>query len=506
MCGLTGFFSLNAHTDRTTYQHKKAFMQQMLYLSALRGRDSTGLALCNMRNAIPDMLYKRAMESSDFLQLDRTGALLTAVDDALVVLGHTRSKTVGNVGDDEAHPFKYEHITMIHNGSVTNYKSLLAKDDSCDVQTDSAHIAYSMAYYGAKETLEKLNGAFCIAWYDALEKTFNIARNEERPLYFIEVPAWKGLAFASELGMLASTLDRIGIKCKGKFLWPQEYQILTWKTEPSASLEYKTTPFAERPSRQIHSQSGTRPGGTNKQISGQPTAATTGGQGQLTLSGKETTVSTTLINSGKHTTPASKKAIAKATQRLQKHKIPYNSTWKCFTKDWIPYKSNRTNVGCLVCELDGTFFKGMEVLIHNIKRSVWEKFKEPGKNVLVSIVNVKEHEGHEVFIGMPFYNGALQAVIDTEKRSTKKTVKPVEEDTSGKEQTAQYRGPFGVLYTKDEWLTRTADGCCVCNVDLEFKDHESIVWFGQAGDFPVCGDCAEDEVLLGSCGLVANKH
>lgn len=518
MCGLTGFLSLNAHkVNNGTYQEKKNFAKQSLYMSALRGIDSTGIATCGMTAGKSDVVYKRALQSPDFLQLNTTERILTDIDYATVFLGHTRSKTTGPVGDDEAHPFRYEHITMIHNGSVTNWRGIGA--DGCSIQTDSAHIAYAMAKHGAQPTLEKLIGAFCIVWYDELEDTFNIARNKERPLYFAEVPDWDGVVFGSEVGMLGHILDRNHIKMKGQFWYPKEYQILTWNAKPGSKLEYKSVPFVQRSPSPLKTSKGTTSGGQESTTSTQSKAD---GTQTAQNRGAFTTAITTGATSRKDI-PTSKKAIEKANARLSKHKIQHGAIYNGDVVRFEAYpKNNSSGLGCLVLAMKG-HLGGYACHIHNIKRSVYDKLQK-GSSVLFHVVNLKKVNGAEVFIGAVYEFSQLYHLVQSEKRTVKETVKEtvskivdvfvgdsdecgdVEHDDHGIFGVSSggpglYKGPGGKYFTQEEWHEISMDGCACCNGDLMIQESDQVLWVGPQENTPICGDCLKNPALLEGLGI-----
>jgi hypothetical protein len=495
MCGLAGFLSIGAKMNNGTYSDKRAFAKQMLYLSAMRGIDSTGIAMCATSNG-QDKIYKRALSSPDFLQLNLTEKMLTDIDLATVFLAHTRSKTMGPCGDDEAHPFKYEHITMIHNGTVSNYKSIGA--DGCPVATDSAHIAYAMAKNGALQTLEKLVGAFSIVWYDELEETFNIARNTERPMYFIDVPEWNGLVFGSEIGMLGSVLDRNNIKTKGKFLYPEEYQILTWSTKATAKLEYTIRPFVQR-----------RPS-SSKPTTAPTTSGGSGGQtGSADSSTTKQTDGTTSTTSSRKDLPVSKKAVAKAQGKLDKYHIKYMATFGGDFEQFIQYpKNNQGAMGMIVLKMRGAL-NGMICHIHNIKKAVFDKLATGG-TILVSVVNVKKLSGKDILLGVPYEHSQLYHYVQEERRSKKAppVVGPEEDEpvivpteglsTGG---IGLFKGPRGRYFDELQWLDLTSDGCAVCSSTLQIHEAQEVLWVGPMESEPVCKECKSNPQLMEDLGL-----
>src|SRR3546814_9081479 len=48
----------------------------------------------------------------------------------------------------------------------------------------SENIFYDMSRNGAKATIAKLQGAFALCWYDESNRTVNLVRNSQRPMYY----------------------------------------------------------------------------------------------------------------------------------------------------------------------------------------------------------------------------------------------------------------------------------------------------------------------------------
>ena len=104
MCGLVGIASTVLNVN-----DKKCF-SQLLEVDAVRGHHSTGIF--GVGKGYSDM-YKRALNSQDFLQLKRADDIInhTKVN---VLVGHNRWATKGAVNHRNAHPFKHGNITLVH--------------------------------------------------------------------------------------------------------------------------------------------------------------------------------------------------------------------------------------------------------------------------------------------------------------------------------------------------------------------------------------------------------
>jgi len=174
MCGLAGVAGhgiLGFHLD--------AF-QELLYLTALRGRDSTGVYAVRSRyDNAPSILKKNIDEANDFLKdyAGRHGFLNDMSWD--VMMGHCRWATVGKITAKNAHPFDVGPLVGAHNGTLTD-KMFLSPN-----KTDSEMMFERMASVGVKETLEGLSwwDAYAVSIWLKEERRLILARNTSRPLF-----------------------------------------------------------------------------------------------------------------------------------------------------------------------------------------------------------------------------------------------------------------------------------------------------------------------------------
>lgn len=214
MCGLVGAF----RADDSHFTKISSFMWQGLYMSGLRGMGGTGVGL-----VYPDFdtdYAKSHVSAPNFLCSEEWDWVDKNVYQSRSVMGHTRSATQGQVLTKNSHPFRYTDgkdntVIAIHNGVIRNWHTLTPVGFSHPV--DSAHVTHSLLVRGALPTLEILEGAYVLIWYDSRTKSMHLARNTERELFYAMNEDKTMFWYASEIDMLASLLRRNDIPHVDKF-------------------------------------------------------------------------------------------------------------------------------------------------------------------------------------------------------------------------------------------------------------------------------------------------
>lgn len=202
MCGIIGF--VNRGVPKININN---FTSQALIINSLRGVDGSGLLLVGDKGDIS--MYKRPLPGWDLAQLITTRNIISSSNPVFGLI-HNRAGTNGGNRVETSHPVVHEHIHLIHNGVVTQLTNIGSNWD----EHDSTAIAKALAAKPEKEVLELLTGSYALIWYNANDKTFNVARNEDRPLYIATAKKNKSAFFSSEDGALLWLAERNEIDLK----------------------------------------------------------------------------------------------------------------------------------------------------------------------------------------------------------------------------------------------------------------------------------------------------
>lgn len=205
MCGLVGIYSSNMER-----KHEDA-LSALLYLDTWRGRDSTGVAAIR-KNADTEVL-KATIPGYEFVEGPKLGQHLHLTD--FCWIGHNRYGTIGKNIKTNSHPFMVDDedgcciLVGAHNGTL---KSKYRLPNHASYGTDSEALYNSIATEGLEKTLEELEGAWALTWYDHVEEELRFLRNNERPLFYAWEEGRKTLIWASEMWMIRVACSRNKIK------------------------------------------------------------------------------------------------------------------------------------------------------------------------------------------------------------------------------------------------------------------------------------------------------
>lgn len=213
MCGISLVINNDTYATNTDDFMKDAFLA-----GQVRGTDGAGLMLLDKDgNAVT---RKVGLNASAFLDQRDSGTLMNKIPSSRLAIGHVRAATSGWVSADNSHPFKIvradgTYIIGVHNGTLLGWRS---KKDAERFTVDSEWLFHMLATEG-HDAFEYFNGAFALVWYDSAhpEHVF-MARNAERPLFYMITENGKSILGCSELGMLGWLSDR------NKFKFHKDHQ------------------------------------------------------------------------------------------------------------------------------------------------------------------------------------------------------------------------------------------------------------------------------------------
>ena len=192
MCGLTGI------AGKTDIKLREAFVD-MLLVTQLRGRDSTGVFTVNAKDETklakdvgpPDSLFDRKSFDQALWGVPK------------IMAGHCRSKTIGDNTRENAHPYDFDDVIGMHNGTLRSHYQM----EGYDYKKTDSHALYSLIdKYGVEETVRKLDpdGAWALVWWDKVDNRLNFLRNDKRPLWFAWTKDKTAMIWSSEPWMFSA--------------------------------------------------------------------------------------------------------------------------------------------------------------------------------------------------------------------------------------------------------------------------------------------------------------
>lgn len=229
MCGHVG-------TAGNLYQKDLDFFREGLYVDALRGMHSTGMAV--VKNNWQTEVHKKATSPLPMMH-DGTGDFwrLLSCQNRLF-LGHNRHATVGEVINTNAHPFEFEHVVGAHNGTLRG-----RSDDALigrkGFGTDSETLFYNINEFGVEEIIPEVQGAWALVWVNKTERTLNFLRNSERLFFYCFSKTGQNIYWASEIDMLRWIIRRNGIEISDQgFLSLNENKWVRWEMPANFSQKW----------------------------------------------------------------------------------------------------------------------------------------------------------------------------------------------------------------------------------------------------------------------------
>lgn len=437
MCGIFGYVTTKPVAKNTN------ILAQGLTVDTLRGTCGTGIYAYSLKEKEQDV-FKRALPGPDFINTKQFDMFSAKAHSYNVVIGHNRAATQGAARDSNCHPFVFGDIGLVHNGTLRGYNRLV-KEHKFTHQVDSAYAAKGMSENGEKETLDKTDGPFVFVWHNRALNTFNIARNNNRDIWWILDKEGDTLWYASEYLMLAWLLDRNGVEIGNrKFRGLNEHQWLSWDLEKGLKVP-KSVQFEEYKPSYSYQQQG--------------------------YSG---------LDSGWR----SRDELA-----LSKYGLEMYQPIEIKIESWEAYQSgNWGTIEGFAVGKEGDLYANMPVRVHSVPPELYAKFRESGK--CIAKVN---------YLGNSWSGskdlGAYLSCNSPEAFSEEK----LEGKSKSTALTETFQGPPGVFRSKEDMLEAISGGCCYCGDPIGFNDLSKLVWieWSQTDTYPICPKCATDKQAIG---------
>lgn len=203
MCGLSGVAGAIGIRDEKIFKN-------LLVVNSLRGQDSTGAASISREMTTGSRIMRIAKEVGPFPFLFDTKSFdKLFVGFSSCLIGHNRSRTVGEASRRNAHPFMFDNIVGAHNGTL-DYTNKNRLEAGSQFKTDSEAIFNNIEVHGIEDTIGKIEAseAYALTWYDKRNHTINFCRNDKRTLFFAYANKGATLYWASEAELLWAVAKR----------------------------------------------------------------------------------------------------------------------------------------------------------------------------------------------------------------------------------------------------------------------------------------------------------
>jgi predicted glutamine amidotransferase len=472
MCGIVGFVA-NGDT-RTLYNRRANFLYQGLHVDSLRGQGGTGVALVTDKGDVES--YKRALSGPDFINSDVADRGYARMDLARIAIGHNRAATIGSVKDKNCHPFHYKEkreIILVHNGTLHDHRRLTPVGFNHDV--DSAHAAFALAESeDVAKTLKSINGWFVFVWWDGTDKTFNIARNDNRDIFYSSDTAGN-LYYGSEYKMLdwLTTRNSVEFDKNAKWVYPGEHQWFSWKITPDGlSAKPKMIDIKPEPKASVYTPPAREP-----------------------FEGRN-------------------RAFDFSTVELETMKLKRDEIVEVFLEDYEGYqgqenqKEKKDQFGKIFGHCYDGAGKKQEVWVHSVRVAGWalyEKyFKEKGNTLPCRVIRVQEVTKNrgltKIIICDTHLTEIAQRVKETQARegktvteAVKKVIKDAKVELDLDDQPELIQGPGSIFLPEGAWKELVKPGCAVCSSGVTKEDADKITWLPGTPATFLCGTCSEDD-------------
>ena len=270
MCGIYGYIG------KVKPKLRKKVVSLIMELGAqteIRGTDATGFYA---KNDEYEYMEKHSVPASTFY-LESDSFQEAILEGAFVFIGHNRHASVGDVRNDNAHPFMGENIVLVHNGTCSHAKNLLTADEAGRMEgdTDSEAIMLYLERVGLRSKCYASLNNFSIVSFDRVENVMYFARDENKPLVVADLRASLGIrVFASTIGILKTSLEKCKIELKADKVFSTRpdclYEVRPEDGEVKRVLSFSLISSATSPEKKKNGESKRIPCATRPPINDKP--------------------------------------------------------------------------------------------------------------------------------------------------------------------------------------------------------------------------------------------
>lgn len=199
MCGLAGLIG------RNLFQCDVDIFKELLFVTSLRGMHSTGvMGARETEKGWTWAIEKEVLSSPEFIK-KHNESVFDAMHKCDIFMGHCRDATVGEVNEENSHPFDTPNLIGAHNGTLRDYKYRSDK-----TKTDSQMMFEAMSEEGIVPVLQDLHGlsAYAVSIFEKKTGTLHLARNIHRPLYIALGTQYSLCIWGSDYHMLKLVAER----------------------------------------------------------------------------------------------------------------------------------------------------------------------------------------------------------------------------------------------------------------------------------------------------------
>lgn len=215
MCGIAGIYSTSL-TEKEILAFKK-----LLVVNQLRGDDSTGVIRVSKDLKLDTL--KAMGDSSKFVRHEKTKEFMSTKTEPILFVGHCRAATKGSVSHNNAHPFVFQNVSGVMNGT---FNGSFKNSDMFETDTEAIYfnINKSIAdndgdFVPGLQDSFTYDANFALTFINRKTNTLNFIRGgngQMRPLHFTYLSGRTTLIWSSTSEMLEFIVnDIMGIKASG---------------------------------------------------------------------------------------------------------------------------------------------------------------------------------------------------------------------------------------------------------------------------------------------------